>query len=200
MARNSMIPFGGNLFGGPDPFLSLHRDMNRLFDDMWRGRGTAQAEGGALPSVQANMNVSETDKEVRVSAELPGVSEKDIDVSLHDDLLTIRGEKRFEEERGDEKENYHFVERSYGSFQRSLRLPFKADASQVQASFHNGVLTVTVPKSSQQQTAHRIQIQAGPSAQPSTLPPQAQEGPQPSQSFAPAAEKQSGDNQSAPPH
>jgi HSP20 family protein len=73
------------------------------------------------------MNVSETDKDIRITAELPGVSQEDVDVKLDDDVLTIRGEKKFEQE--NEKENFHFVERSYGTFQRSLRLPFPASVS-----------------------------------------------------------------------
>jgi HSP20 family protein len=101
--------------------------------------------------------VSETDKEIRITAELPGVTEQDIDVSLDDDVLTIRGEKKFE--RKDDKENFHFVERSYGTFQRSLRLPFPVDPDQVQASFENGVLTVTVPKTGRQERSRRIQLQ-----------------------------------------
>ena len=129
MARNPMTPFrpGGGMFPG-DPFLSLHREMNRLFDDVFRGIGLpaatgSQGQGDVSTFVNASMNVSETDKEIRITAELPGVSEQDIDVSLDDDVLTIRGEKKFE--RKDDKENFHFVERSYGTFQRSLRLPYR---------------------------------------------------------------------------
>ena len=136
MARNPMIPFrpGGRMFPG-DPFLSLHREMNRLFDDVFRGTGLpaatgSQGQGDVGTFVNASMNVSETDKEIRITAELPGVTEQDIDFSLDDDVLTIRGEKRFE--RTDDKENFHFVERSYGTFQRSLRLPFPVDPDQVQ--------------------------------------------------------------------
>ena len=103
------------------------------------------------------MNVSETDKEIRITAELPGVTEQDIEVSLDDDVLTIRGEKKFE--RKDDKENFHFVERSYGTFQRSLRLPYAVDSEQVQASFENGILTVTVPKTERQERSRRIQVQ-----------------------------------------
>ncbi|MBM6581516.1 Hsp20/alpha crystallin family protein [Microvirga sp. BT689] len=103
------------------------------------------------------MNVSETDKEIRITAELPGVSEQDIDVSLDDDVLTIRGEKKFE--RKNEQENFHFVERSYGTFQRSLRLPYAVASEQVQASFENGALTVTVPKTGRQERSRRIQVQ-----------------------------------------
>ena len=105
------------------------------------------------------MDVSETENEIRVRAELPGVTEKDVEVTLDDDVLTIRGEKRLEQK--DEKENYHFVERSFGTFQRSLRLPFPVDPGQVRASLENGVLTVTLPKTAQQERARRIQVQGG---------------------------------------
>ena len=163
MARNPMTPFrpGGGLFPG-DPFLSLHREMNRLFDDVFRGVGLpaasgSQGQGDVGTFVHASMNVSETDKEIRITAELPGVAEQDIDVSLDDDVLTIRGEKKFE--RKDDKENFHFVERSYGTFQRSLRLPYAVESEQVRASFENGVLTVTVPKTERQERSRRIQVQ-----------------------------------------
>jgi len=163
MARNPMTPFrpGGGMFPG-DPFLSLHREMNRLFDDVFRGAALpaasgSQGQGDVGNFVNASMNVSETDKEIRVTAELPGVTEQDIDVSLDDDVLTIRGEKKFE--RKDDKENFHFVERSYGTFQRSLRLPYAVDSEQVQASFENGILTVTVPKTGRQERSRRIQVQ-----------------------------------------
>jgi HSP20 family protein len=162
MARNPMTPFrpGGGMFPG-DPVLSLHREMNRLFDDVFRGAGLPAATGsqgqGGGTFVNASMNVSETDKEIRITAELPGVTEQDLDISLDDDVLTIRGEKKFE--RTDDKENFHFVERSYGTFQRSLRLPFPVDPEQVQADFENGVLTVTVPKIGRQERTRRIQVQ-----------------------------------------
>jgi HSP20 family protein len=102
MARNPMTPFrpGGGMFPG-DPFLSLHREMNRLFDDVFRGAALpatsgSQGQGDVGIFVNASMNVSETDKEIRITAELPGVTEQDIDVSLDDDVLTIRGKKKFE--------------------------------------------------------------------------------------------------------
>jgi HSP20 family protein len=165
MTRSSITPWGG-LYGGPDPFLSLHREMNRLFDDAFRGapRGEGQTKSpGSL--VDARMNVSETEKELRVTAELPGVNESDVDISLDDDVLTIRGEKKFEQARGDDKENYHFVECSYGTFQRALRLPFSVNPDEVRADFQNGVLTVIVPKSAQQQRSRKIQIGGGRSAE-----------------------------------
>jgi HSP20 family protein len=167
MARNPLSPFriglGGSGLAG-DPFLSLHREVNRLFDDVFRGTGqqTAggeQGQGGAGSFVTALMNVSETDKEIRVRAELPGVAEQDIDLSLDDDVLTIRGEKKFEQR--DEKEGFHLVECSYGTFQRALRLPFPIKPEQVKARFENGVLTVTLPKTQQQERSQRIQIETG---------------------------------------
>jgi HSP20 family protein len=163
MARNPLTPFrsGFGMLGGSDPFLSLHREMNRLFDDVLRGTASAQGGGQGIAGsmIAPQINVSETDNEIRVTAELPGVTENDIQIDLNDDILVIRGEKKFERE--DEKENFHFVERSYGTFQRTLRLPFSVDPGKVQASFENGVLTVTLPKSAQQERSHRIQVNAG---------------------------------------
>lgn len=160
MARNPLTPFrsGGLLGGGLDDIFSLHRDVNRLFDQMLVG---SPMQGGAARSsiLNAQMNVSETDGEIRIAAELPGVTEEDIDVSLDDDVLTIRGEKKFE--KTDERENFHFVERSYGTFQRSVRLPFPVDPEQVRASFANGVLTVTMPKTEAAARTRRIQVQRG---------------------------------------
>ncbi|NBJ10732.1 Hsp20 family protein [Microvirga sp. SYSU G3D207] len=163
MSRHPMTPFrpGGGMFPG-DPFLSLHREMNRLFDDVFRGASLPAAPGGQSQGdvgsfVNASMNVLETDKEIRITAELPGVTEQDIDFSLDDDVLTIRGEKKFE--RKDDKENFHFVECSYGTFQRSLRLPYAVNSEQVSASFENGVLTVIVPKTGRQERSRRIQVQ-----------------------------------------
>ena len=163
MARNPLSPFRP---GGPtergfgeDPFMSLHREMNRLFDDVFRGAPLTGARGTSGDFVPAHMDVSETGDQIRIYVELPGVSQDDVDVSLEDDVLTVRGEKKLE--RTDENENYHVIERSYGTFQRSLRLPFRVEPDQVQAEFNNGVLTVTLPKTKAQDRARRIQIQGG---------------------------------------
>lgn len=168
MARNPLSPYrSGGLMGGgfgSDPFLSLHRDVNRLFDDLFRGGQTptsSQREGAEGGMLMPQMDVSETERELKICAELPGVSENDVDIRLEDDVLVIRAEKKFE--RKDEKENYHFMERSYGTFQRALRLPGPVEPEQVQANFGNGVLTVTVPKTEQQERSRRIQIGGAPS-------------------------------------
>ena len=165
MARNPLSPFGFGGVGerglGSDPFLSLHREMNRLFDDVLRGSFSVpsrEGQGGQGGTLMPHIDVSETEKELKIRAELPGVTEKDVEVTLNDDVLTIRGEKKIE--RTSEQENYHFVERSYGTFQRSLRVPYPVEPDQVQARFEHGVLTVTLPKS-EQQRSRRIQVQAG---------------------------------------
>ena len=90
------------------------------------------------------IDVSETEKEYLVKAELPGISKKEIDISLTDGVLTIKGEKK--QEKKEEKENYHFIETRYGSFSRSLRLPDDASAEKVDATYTDGVLTVSIPK------------------------------------------------------
>lgn len=138
--------------------------MNRLFDEVLRGGPVAtQAGRGSGMLLAPNMDVSESDKEVRIQAELPGVQEKDLELALNDGVLTLRAEKK--QERKEEREGVHFSERSYGTFQRALRLPFHVNPDQVQAHFENGVLTVTLPKAPQQEKSRRIQVQ-GPGAQP----------------------------------
>jgi HSP20 family protein len=117
--------------------------MERVFEDFSRDFGwgpQALAGVGMAPRV----DVSATDTEIKIEAELPGVDEKDVEVVLSDGRLTIKGEKKQEKE--EKKKDYHMVERSYGSFARSIALPFEADPAKVKATFAKGVLTVTVPK------------------------------------------------------
>ena len=95
-------------------------------------------------SLAPHMDVRESDKELVIEAELPGINEKDISLDLQNGVLTIRGEKKHEHD--EEKENYRVMERRYGSFQRSLRLPDTVDEDKVAASFDNGVLKVRIPK------------------------------------------------------
>ena len=154
---NQMTPFRG---GGMDPFMSLHREMNRMFDDVFRNLGVPaamgrQEQGGGMLS--PSIDVSETDKEIKICAELPGVTEKDVEVTLDGDVLTIRAEKR--QERKADEESWHVVERSYGTFQRSLRLPFEIRPDQIQASFDKGLLNITLPKGEETQRRRRIPIQ-----------------------------------------
>ena len=164
MGIRDVIPRGGDtrrpvpsLFRGDEgnPFLTLHREMNRVFDDVFSrfdmpsvfGRGAAMA----WPSVE----MIPSDKDVKVTAELPGLEENDVEVLVDGDVLTVRGEKKAETE---DKER-GFSERYYGRFERVIPLPFEVEEDKAEASFKNGVLSVTLPKSPKaQEKAKRIPI------------------------------------------
>lgn len=164
----SLIPswLGGSGERSGNPILDLQREFNRLFEDAFKGSGMAPSLGAAEAP---RMNLCETDTGYRLEAELPGVSEDDVEITLADDVLTIRGEKKGEH--SEQRENYHVMERSYGSFARSIRLPFTVSPDEVGASFRDGLLTVTLPKKAARQTGHRIEINkagttlGGPSAE-----------------------------------
>jgi HSP20 family protein len=129
------------------PFLTLHSEMNRLFDDVFRGFGSLGRLGNPLMEGQfawPRLELSETDKAVTVSAELPGLSESDVQVEIANGVLSIRGEKKAERSDGSK-----FVsERYYGSFERQIPLE-GVEEDKAEADFKNGVLTVTLPKSEQ---------------------------------------------------
>jgi HSP20 family protein len=126
-----------------DPFALLQNEMNRIFDGFGR-YGAMQDFAPAAPK----LDVSETADAIEVHAEMPGVAEKDVELTLTGDLLTIKGEKR--ENRDEKGRDFHVVERSYGAFSRSVRLPFAADPDSAKAGFDKGVLTVTIPKPREQ--------------------------------------------------
>jgi HSP20 family protein len=146
MAR-SLVPNPlGDKDKDKDIFSSLHREIDRVFDDFthsehWPFRAFSSGNGKLSPRI----DIAETDKKVEVTVELPGVDEKDIDISLSDDMLTVKGEKKSETEKTEK--DYHLVERSYGSFERMTRLPCEVDADKVKADFKQGVLKITLPKS-----------------------------------------------------
>jgi HSP20 family protein len=120
----------------------LRREMDRLWDDFF-GPGRKALRPMEMEWAPA-VDVSETADQVVIKAEVPGMEAKDIDISLAGDVLTIKGEKKSERE--EKKENYHLVERTYGSFSRSLKLPTAVDADKIEASYKQGVLTVSCPK------------------------------------------------------
>jgi HSP20 family protein len=132
-----------------NPFLALHREMNRLFDDVFRGFDLAPFgfdRGFDRMTGWPNIEVSDTDKEVKVTADLPGLEEKDVELELANGVLAIKGEKRTDMVDKDRL----FSERYYGRFER--RIPVEdIDEDKVSASFRNGVLTVTLPKTAQAQ-------------------------------------------------
>ena len=167
MSVRDLIPWGRerspSVPGGEvmDPVLSLHREMNRLFDDFFRGfesRVPSAGWGGGFGGMGwPHTDVVETDKEYRVTAELPGLEEKDVEITFQDGTLTLKGEKK-EEHNGD---NPLHSERYYGRFQRVLSIGPDVDEEKVSASFRNGVLTVVLPKAPDAQgKAKRISINA----------------------------------------
>jgi HSP20 family protein len=154
-----LVPFRSNLAAKQayDPFQGFRDEFDRLLDNFLPGLPAAGArEDNGLVSFR--VDVSETDKEIQVKAELPGVDEKDIDVQLNRDMLTIRGEKKAERE--EKEQNYHLLECSYGSFARSVRLPFEPKSEDVSAKFRNGVLQLTVAKPEKAAQAQRIEIKS----------------------------------------
>ena len=133
------------------PFLALHREMNRLFDDVFRGFDSGFGPlgwSGGWPHVE----ISESEREVRICAELPGLEEDDVELLLEDDALVLRGEKRSESRDDGTRQ---FSERFYGRFERHIPLPAEVEEDKVSASFRNGVLTVTMPKTARAQTRSR---------------------------------------------
>ena len=153
------------------PFENFRREVDRLFDDfsggMWRspfGRSSFDIEPfrrseTTFASVPA-VDVTQTDKGYEITAELPGMEDKDIEVKLTNGVLTLRGEKRDEKE--EKTKDYYVRERSFGSFERSFQVPEDVDADKVTASFKKGVLTVTLPKSAQAQKAEKkIEVKTG---------------------------------------
>ena len=155
MKLNSLIPWnwqkGDELLRGDggNPFVAeLQKEMNQLFDHFSRTMFSLSPMKLDLPEISATypkMDVSESEKEFKITAELPGMLEKDIDVSISNDALTLKGEKKAEKE--EEKSNYYRLERSYGTFQRSIPLPVEVEKDQIQAKFKKGVLTIVLPKS-----------------------------------------------------
>ncbi len=133
------------------PVEALQRRMNRMFDDFFGDWGIEpfgwfERENRFVPS----LNINETDKDYKITAELPGMDEKDIELNITDGVVTLSGEKKQESE--DKGKGWHRIERSYGSFSRSVQLPGDIDEEKVQAELKKGVLTITLPKTPQAQS------------------------------------------------
>jgi HSP20 family protein len=163
MNLKSLIPVGRDrgIAAPASPFVSLQREIDKLFEDFTRGFPSF-ATMPSLPMTKSdlvlpNMDVTETDKEIEITAELPGLEEKDVQINVADNMLTIRGEKKAEKEEKDK--NYRLVERSYGSFERTLQLPDGVNLDAIKASISKGVLKVTVPKPAPAQSK-KIEVKA----------------------------------------
>jgi len=150
MKLKSLLPSRQHQAAVTDPFTSLQREIDRLFSDF--STKLPMTNGVDLvPSI----DVTETDKEIEITAELPGLDEKDVEISLEDGALSLRGEKRTEHEDSDRR----YSERFYGRFERRVALPSEVDEDRAKATFKNGVLTVTLPKTERaRQNVKRISI------------------------------------------
>ncbi len=151
------------------PFESLRQEIDRLFDDF--GRGSWQPFGRSLFAAEPfwqrtskwtapAVDMVEGEKAFELTAELPGMDEKNIEVKVADGRLTIKGEKQ--EEKEEKKKDYYLQERRFGSFERSFELPEGVDADKIEASFKKGILTVTLPKKPEaQKPTKKIEVKAG---------------------------------------
>ncbi|MEZ4705151.1 MAG: Hsp20/alpha crystallin family protein [Bdellovibrionota bacterium] len=132
---------------------SLWSEVNDLFDHFQSGTAKTSSTFGFVPAV----DIKESEKEITLHAELPGLTEKDVELTIHDGVLTIKGEKKYETKK--ENENNFVVERSFGTFSRSFALPTEVEEEKVQAKFAKGVLNVTLPKSTTVTSQKKITIQ-----------------------------------------
>lgn len=142
------------------PFAALQQEVNKLFDDIRGGWGGHPSVFEQLGDFHAKVDVKDTENEIVVSAELPGVDMKDIAITLNRDSLVLKGEKKVEKE--EKEKGYYRMERSYGSFYRALPLPCEVESEGIDAVFKDGVLTVTLPKSKETiKSQKQITVKAG---------------------------------------
>lgn len=134
----------------------MHQEMDRIFDNFFNdafGRAPLGTAMASMSPLALQLDISETDKAYVVTAELPGLEEKDVDITLTDGILTLKGEKQQEEEK--EGKTFHRIERRYGSFKRTLQLPGDADENAINATMRNGVLQIEIGKSEKAEPASR---------------------------------------------
>lgn len=149
MPMTSLLP---DLWSRDDSVNNSFRNLQKEIDRVFHNFTSSDIMSSSAPDWRSNSNlnllpridVSETDKEISIEVELPGVERKDVDITVVDQLLTIKGSKNTEQET--KEKNYHLIERSRGSFERTIPLGFEVDSNQVDAKFHNGVLSLTVTK------------------------------------------------------
>lgn len=143
--KNLPVRKGNNASAEYAPYYSLQHDMNRVFENFFRAFETGMIAADASEGLfQPRVEVKESPNEICVSVELPGIDDKDLDVSISDEYLSIKGEKREEKEK--ETSAYYRMERSYGSFHRRIPFPCGIDKDNVSANFKRGVLNVVLPK------------------------------------------------------
>jgi len=143
---------------GEDPLARMHREMDRMFDDVFGGAMRPWGETGTDLLLRPSMDISETKDAYRVAVEVPGIERDAIDLTVDGDDLIIAGEKR--QESKEDEEGFHRIERSYGRFRRVLTLPDDADPDHIRAQFENGVLKIEIPRreGSEKPGARKIEI------------------------------------------
>ena len=142
-----------------EPFrglLSLQERMNRLFEESARGLNRGQEEDWTMGAWVPAVDIYEKGTDVVLKAELPGVDPKDVDIRIENNVLTLKGERKFEDET--QRDSYHRVERSYGAFTRAFTLPSSVDTANVKADYKDGVLRITLPKR-EEAKPKQIQVQ-----------------------------------------
>jgi len=150
MANRDLTPFGGGRSLSPfarDPFSSFRREMDRLFDDFFipvEARSFTGGNGAGAAALSHSIDLDETDKAFELTAELPGLEQKDVELTLRDNAIVLSGEKRQERQEGEGGRRWS--ERSFGRFERVIPLGGDIDPDKIEAAFKNGVLTVTLPK------------------------------------------------------
>ena len=147
MPIKNLVPFGKKSVPvrRENLLFLLRREMDSLFDSFFKSFDM-EPFGSPVGAFSPKVDVTENEKEIKLSAELPGMDEKDIDISLQHDMLIIKGEKK--EEKEDKGKDYYSMERSYGSFSRTIPLPVDVETDKVEANFKKGVLNITLPKTS----------------------------------------------------
>ncbi|SCM71705.1 Heat shock protein HSP20 [uncultured Pleomorphomonas sp.] len=162
MDKKSLMPFGRGSAPSrsrEDPFLSLRHEMDQLFDSFTRGWGLPTLASGGDGFLSPRVDIAETETGLEMTAELPGIDPKAIELELEDDMLTLKAERKSDREEKDDKRRYHLTERSTGTYMRAFTLPFTPDRDKITAEFDKGVLKVTVPRSPDQPKAtKRIDI------------------------------------------
>lgn len=153
----------GDVFRPGTSFYALRKEMDRKsdhFPSSFLNMNLFPAKGSSLGNLTPRVDVMETDAEIQVTAELPGMDEKDVEVIFSNESLTIKGEKKAAKE--DKEKGHYRMERSYGSFQRDILIPVEVDAEKIDATFKNGVLTVKFPKiHSAQNDFKKIEVKSG---------------------------------------
>ncbi len=140
-----------------NPFYTLQKEINRIFDEFFAEVAPSRFFGNGHDSFMPSVDIKEKGNEFIVTAELPGMDAEDVDISISEDVLTLRGEKK--EEREEKEGNYYRRECAYGSFHRDIPLPAEVDPDKAQAEFKRGVLTIRLPKKPEaQRKAKKIQV------------------------------------------